>query len=175
MQVEDVALVSHEPRQLESRRPRDGPGQSESRLARGRSGSMHADVDVYEHGDGDLLGRSRHAEIANRFRTVDDGEDSGSPLQSRQAPELFRIDDLIGEKDVVDAVRHHALGLAQLGAGDPTGACRALKTGDIRFEGVQVDDENGSGQLFLGAPDEIGCSRRQTWKTAPLTTSFEAL
>ena len=98
-------------------------------------------------------------------------------------------------------MRHHELGFAQLGAGDATGTRLELKTGDIRalvslavgspggvvvpavlgdsgdirFESVQVEDENGSGQLLQGAPDEVGRCCRHAWKSNPLTTSSATL
>ena len=93
---------------------------------------MHADVDVYESGNSGADICRRGAQGCNRLSTVDDGDHASACLQFGQPPQFTRIENLIGQQNVGDAMGDHELRLAELGTGDTDGPRGPLQPSDLR-------------------------------------------
>ena len=144
------------------------------------SSSMTTSGCVPEHDRG-------FVELARLNLAIDRENEPGLGCERGGAARFDRSDDLIRHHDVADAAGSHDLGFAELGAGDADGACRDFQmsdrwrfigfavrapvrparfdvaghVGDVALEGIEVDEQRGSIELFDGQADQ-GCEHCET-------------
>ncbi len=128
---------------------------------------MRADVDLHQHIERYAGLRRRGGYRADDGRVVGEHTDRRSPRKAREARELGRRDDFVGDENVANAGLDKRSGLVHFLATDTDCAVRNLLLGDVRtfvrlgvwpecqagsahrigheleiaLEGVQVDDE----------------------------------
>ena len=127
-----VPLVPHDPLEAQSRPCRDRFGEPDHLLPGTATGAVHADVDVDQHRDGRPCGGCGRCHRLQHDLGVDDRDhpplflDLGEPAMFPRAPQL------VGEKDIADAVGNHHFRFAELRAGDSEGSSGHQKMGDLR-------------------------------------------
>ena len=170
------------PRNSSPGRFRDRLGHGHDRRPGRDAGPLHPDVDLDDdRQDAGAVARSR-GQLVQVHEAVDRHDRIGQIQKIHQAAQLDGPHDLIGDQDVADPRLRHDFGLAELGAGDPDGACRQLLAddadrllafdmraplnavlaadrgdpGDIGLHHIEIDQQGGRIQRCRGRADRDG-------------------
>ena len=110
----------------------DGLRDSHRRRARRDAAAIRADIDLDQYGDADACGTRRGTDTGDGGNVVGQHGHRGLLRHCREARELRRSDDLVGDEHVPDAGGDERLRLADLLATDADGAALELRERDLR-------------------------------------------
>src|SRR5882672_6602893 len=181
-QVLGAAVIGLQAREAQRAGARDLPRQRQRRLARRDAAAAHADIELDVH----VEFRPRSFELTKILSIVDAHPEPRARRERREAPELRRADDFVGDQHVLDAALDHRLGLGHFLAAHPDrargdlaprdfGALVGLGVGahanvialqgisqglEIPFKFLQIDEQRGSIDLLQPHAYRGGCPHR---------------